>query len=82
MKGVNAMIRELDTVVLAHDLKEYGLTRGDVGAVVHCYPESKAFEVEFVTGEGRTIAVATLSEADIRPMQGEEILHVRALEMA
>ena len=28
------MIRELDTVVLAHDLEAYGLTQGDVGAVV------------------------------------------------
>ncbi|OGO75872.1 MAG: DUF4926 domain-containing protein [Chloroflexi bacterium RIFOXYC12_FULL_59_14] len=73
------MIRELDTVVLSRDLKEYGLTRGDVGAVVHCYTDNKAFEVEFVTGGGRTIAVVTLSESDIRPMQGKEILHVRTL---
>jgi len=76
------MIHELDTIVLSRDLKEYGLTRGDVGAVVHCYVENKAFEVEFVTGEGKTIAVATLSNSDIRPMQREEILHVRTFEMA
>lgn len=73
------MIRELDTVVLTRDLKKYGLKRGDVGAVVHCYSDGKAFEVEFVTGEGQTIAVVTLTEADIRPMRREEILHVRAL---
>jgi len=76
------MIRELDTVVLAKDLKTYGLKRGDVGAVVHCYADGKAFEVEFVTGEGKTIAVVTLSEADIRPMRQEEILHVRAFASA
>jgi hypothetical protein len=76
------MIHELDTIVLSRDLKEYGLTRGDVGAVVHCYTDNKAFEVEFVTGEGKTIAVATLSSSDIRPMQREEILHVRTFEMA
>jgi hypothetical protein len=29
------MIKELDTVVLAKDLKEYQLERGDVGSVVH-----------------------------------------------
>ena len=73
------MIRELDTVVLAHDLETYGLTHGDVGAVVHCYKDRMTFEVEFVTGEGATIAVLTLSEQDIRPMQAREILHVRAL---
>jgi hypothetical protein len=76
------MIHELDTIVLSRDLKEYGLTRGDVGAVVHCYTDNKAYEVEFVTGEGKTIAVATLSNSDIRPMQREEILHVRTFEMA
>jgi len=72
-------IRELDTVVLARDLEAYGLSRGDVGAVVHCYADGKAFEVEFVTGEGKTIAVVTLSASDIRQMRREEILHVRAL---
>ena len=28
------MLRELDTVVLAHDLEANGLTQGDVGAVL------------------------------------------------
>jgi len=73
------MIRELDTVVLARDLEGCPLRAGDVGAVVHCYADGKTFEVEFVTGEGKTVAVATLSEADVRPMCREEILHVRAL---
>jgi hypothetical protein len=72
------MIRELDTVVLSRDLKELSLIRGDVGAVVHCYADSKSFEVEFITGGGRTIAVVTLSKSDIRPMQGKEILNVRS----
>ncbi len=75
-------MRELDTVVLDRDMEAYGLKRGDVGAVVHCYADGKAFEVEFVTGEGKTIALVTLSEADIRPMQQGEILHVRALVAA
>jgi hypothetical protein len=73
------MIRELDTVVLVHALNAYGLTQGDVGAVVHCYKDGMTFEVEFVTGEGATIAVLTLSQHDIRSMQAREILHVRAL---
>lgn len=53
-----------------------------MGAVVHCYADGKAFEVEFVTGDGKTIAVLTLTEADIRPMRHEEILHVRAFAPA
>jgi hypothetical protein len=76
------MMRELDTVVLVRDLDSYRLKAGDVGAVVHCYADGKTFEVEFVTGEGKTVAVAILSETDIRPMEREEILHVRALVSA
>jgi hypothetical protein len=71
------MFNELDTVVLANDLKIQKLTRGDVGTVVHCYSGGKAYEVEFVTGEGKTVAVITLEQSDIRPMRRQEILHVR-----
>jgi hypothetical protein len=73
------MIRELDVVVLAHDLEEHGLKQGDLGAVVHCYKDGEAFEVEFVTAEGQTIALLTLTAADVRPMGRREILHVREL---
>lgn len=73
------MIQELDTVVLAHDIEQYGLRRGDIGAVVHCYKHGEAFEVEFVTGQGETIATLTLAKSDIRLMQYREILHVREL---
>ncbi len=76
------MIRELDTVVLTHDIEEQGLQCGDIGAVVHCYQGDAAFEVEFVTAEGRTVAVLTLIQADIRPMADKEILHVRELVSA
>jgi hypothetical protein len=74
-----AMIHELDTIVLVRDLEAYGLTQGDVGAVVHSYQDGTTFEVEFVNGAGATIAVLTLSRCDIRPMQAQEILHVRAI---
>ena len=73
------MIRELDTVVLTHDIKEHGLTEGDIGVIVHCYSDSNAYEVEFVTAEGKTIAVLTLSSDDIRLMKEREILHVREI---
>ena len=76
------MIQELDTVVLTRDVDEHGLKRGDVGAVVHCYEDGAAFEVEFVTAEGRTVAVLTLNERDIRPLGERDILHVRELAVA
>lgn len=73
------MIRELDTVVLTRDLKEHGLREGDVGAVVHRYPDGTTYEVEFVSAEGATVALLTLTGEDIRPVGGREILHVREL---
>ena len=63
-------MRELDAVVLTKDIPEHGLKRGDVGAVVHCYKEGAAFEGEFVTAEGKTVAVLTLTGSDLRPMEG------------
>ena len=71
------MIKELDPVVLTHDVEDYGLKAGDVGAVVHCYEDGLGFEVEFVTAEGKTVALLTLIAADIRPIDQAEILHVR-----
>jgi hypothetical protein len=73
------VIRELDTVVLTRDFPEYGLNRGDIGAVVHSYKDGAAFEVEFVTGKGETVAVMTLESKDVRPMQPNEILHAREI---
>ncbi|HST51245.1 MAG TPA: DUF4926 domain-containing protein [Pyrinomonadaceae bacterium] len=76
------MIDELDTVALTRDVVEHGLKNGDVGAVVHRYEDGEAFEVEFVTAEGRTVAILTLTGQDIRPLGERDILHVRELAAA
>jgi hypothetical protein len=73
------VLRELDTVVLARDIEEYALKRGDVGAVVDCYENGTAFEVEFVAGAGQTVALLTLTPVDIRPIRAREILSVREI---
>ena len=70
------MFQELDTVVLTRDIDECTLKQGDIGAVVHCYKDSATFEVEFVAADGRTIALLTLDQADIRPIGRREVLHV------
>jgi len=75
------MIREFDTVVLTHDVADYALRQGDVGAVVHCYDDGAALEVEFVTAEGRTVALLTLGQSDVRAMHSREILHVREVAL-
>jgi hypothetical protein len=73
------MINELDTVVLLHDIDEFDLKEGDIGTAVHVYNNNAAYEVEFITGEGETIAVLTLTPEEIRAMGEREILHVRPL---
>lgn len=77
-KGTH-MIRELELVVLLRDVEEFGLRRGDIGTVVHAYTNAPAYEVEFVTADGDTVGVLTLTEAEVRPRQGKELLHVREL---
>jgi len=73
---------EHDLVVLLRDLPAPGLLRGDVGTVVHRYADSRALEVEFVTGAGQTVAVATLELSDVRPVGDRDLLHVRELAVA
>ena len=70
---------ELDTVVLKRDVDDHGLKEGDVGAVVHLYADRAALEVQFVTGEGRTVAVVTFSTSDVRPLGNRDILHAHEL---
>jgi hypothetical protein len=41
--------------------------------------DGEGFEVEFVRASGVTVAVLTLTRADLRPIDGSEILHVRRL---
>jgi len=73
------MYCELETVALTRSVPEYCLEAGDVGAVVHIYPDAATLEVEFVTSAGDTVAVLTLAADAVRHRAGAEILHVRPL---
>ena len=75
------MIKEHDLVVLRRELPERGLEIGDVGVAVEVYPDG-SLEVEFVEAAGHTLGVITLASADVRPLEGSEILHVRSLSRA
>ena len=76
------MIREHDRVVLKTPVPAEGLEAGDVGAVVHVYRDGQAYEVEFVTLDGRTAAVVTLGADQVRPVHEREITHARELSVA
>lgn len=69
----------LDTVALTHDVPAAGLRRGDLGAIVEML-DSHSMEVEFVAASGRTQAVLTLHDNDIRALGDRDLIAVRSLE--
>jgi hypothetical protein len=68
--------RVLDTVVLEHALREHRLRKGDLGAVVEVY-EPDGLEVEFVTASGKTQALVTVRERDVRRVRDGDLVAVR-----
>jgi hypothetical protein len=81
MSEPNGHIQEHDLVVLQRDVPDLKLTRGDIGTVVGIYADGGAYEVEFMTAEGKTIDVLTLEQQDVRSFSGHEILHTRAMDV-
>jgi Domain of unknown function (DUF4926) len=73
------MIKEHDRVVLTAPVPNEHLEIGDVGTVVHVYADGRAFEIEFMTLDGQTAAVATVEAFAVRPVTGREITHSREL---
>jgi len=75
-------VKEHDSVVLTADLPSEGLKAGDIGAVVHIHNAGAAYEVEFMTFAGNTVAVATVDVASLRPVGERRLSHVRELQPA
>lgn len=71
------MIAEHSLVVLDCHPPHEKLDRGDVGTVVHTYKGGRGYEVEFVDGGGRTVALLTVGADDVRPIEAGELLHAR-----
>ena len=76
------MIKEHDCVVLTKNVLEEGLETGDVGTVVHIHKDATAYEVEFMTLTGQTVAVVTLLAGDVRPLSRRDLAHARELQTA
>ena len=74
------MIQEHERAVLTADLDDLGLCAGDVGTVIHVYPEAAAYEIEFFTLDGNTFAVATVEATKVRPVDVREMTHARQIE--
>jgi hypothetical protein len=73
------MIKEHDYVVLTSNLPDEGLQAGDVGTIVHIHRNAAAYEVEFITLTGQTVAVATVLPNQLRPVGRRDITHLREL---
>ncbi|MDO8629002.1 MAG: DUF4926 domain-containing protein [Phycisphaerales bacterium] len=54
------MLREHDVVTVTEDITGEGIVRGDVGIIVHCYPDQDAYEVEILDEQGKTKGVVTV----------------------
>jgi hypothetical protein len=73
------MIKEHDCIVLTADLPDDRLEAGDVGTVVHIHSGASAYEVEFMTLTGQTVAVTTVLPTQLRPVGKRDVTHVREL---
>ena len=71
------MLEEHDRIVLTGDVADMGLKAGDVGTIVHVHRDGQAFEVEFLTLDGHTAALATVPSSQVRPVTGADITHAR-----
>ena len=75
------MINELDQVELLEDIPTQGLRAGDVGTVMLVHQNGKGFTLEFLTWDGDTVAIATVSPDKIRSVPSNEIPRTRRVEM-
>ena len=73
------MIEEHASVILSRDLPEKRLFRGDIGVVVHVHGNGEAYEVEFMTMSGETVALCTLESAELEVVNSRMMPHVREL---
>ena len=75
------MFEEHDRIVLTSDISTGGLKTGDVGTIVHIHRHGEAFEVEFLTLDGQTAAIATVLASQARSVSDRDITHARQIEM-
>ena len=76
------MIKEHDRIVLTSDVPDVSLKAGDVGTVVHIHAKGEAFEIEFLTLDGKTAAIATVKADHVRPVTPRDLTHTRPMEVS
>ena len=81
MNLLNSDIQLFDVVALTEDVPEHKLWRGEIGAVVECYP-GDAYEVEFVAQDSYTYALVTLRAEQLIPLRQKKVHSDGVLESA
>ena len=76
------MLKEHDRIVLLTPIPADNLEIGDVGTIVHVYGDALAYEVEFITLDGHTRAVATVEVRQVRPVTAYDMTHAREIQVA
>jgi len=76
------MYNELDIIILNTDILEFNLKTGDIGTIVAVYENGKAYEVEFITYSGQTLAVITLKPYQISAINAKSMMSARNIEQA
>jgi hypothetical protein len=73
-------------VALNTDLPQYGLRSGDVATVVEYHAgqpgQEPGYSLEVFNAVGDSVAVVTVRESAIEPLNANELLHVRPLAEA
>jgi hypothetical protein len=72
-------------VVLARDLPEHHLKRGDIVKLVehHVAPDhTEGYSAEVFNAPGNTLAVITVPDAALEPLREDEVLGARRLAVA
>ena len=76
------MIKEHHCVVLTKNLPKEKLEAGDIGTVVHIHTGGTAYEVEFMTLTGETVAIVTVEASQVRALNRRDLAHTRELAPA
>jgi len=73
-------------VALKTDLPEHRFRAGDVATVIEYHPgrseQEPGYSLEVFNAVGETVAVLTVRQSQIEPLNSNELLHVRPLAEA
>ncbi|MBM3935012.1 MAG: DUF4926 domain-containing protein [SAR202 cluster bacterium] len=75
-------LQEHERAVLTEDIPGEGLKAGDLGTIIHVHGDGIAYVLEFFSVEGDTVAIATAEASQVRPVERDEINHIRKMESA